>query len=156
MVISLEQGLHLIISVQVDWISWEKNFLASLNELEAVDDKSDLNTSIWGEYSWWVNCSHLEAPVSDLNNLGFKISNVHSRVGWFETINSFLSEVAWDEEVVIGNEEEWESLLDEALDLLDFASWVFETVLDLTEVATWVDHLRVELFKSRTVRHFCG
>ena len=63
----------------------------------------------------------------------------------FELCYSFLSEVGWDEEVLICNEEVWVSFLNEALD------GFFKGCRDLTEVSSLGEHLRVELFECALV-----
>lgn len=46
MVVGLEEGLHLIISVEVEWVVGELNLLVSLDELEAFDNKGDFDTGV--------------------------------------------------------------------------------------------------------------
>lgn len=63
----------------------------------------------------------------------------------FEFGDSFLGEVAWNEEVSISDKEVREGLLDEALNGL------LEGLVDFAEVSSDLEHLGVQLLESAFV-----
>ena len=141
----MDQGLDLIVSVEVEWVSGEGSI--SLLNLERLDNESDLNTGVRGEDGSRVDLGNLHGPFLKDEGLGFQVGNVDVRELIFEFINCFFGEVAWNVEIVIGDKEMWEGLLDEASDLL-----LWDVLLNVGEVSTLKD-VSVELFECGS--HFC-
>lgn len=142
--VALDEGLHFVVSVEVDWVSGEGGLVLLLSDwLEGLDDKSNLKTTVGGENVGRVDLVHLEGPVVNDDDSGSKVGDVQVSELAVELIDGLLGEVAGNVEESIGDEEVWEGLLDVALDglLWDAA---------LSSVG---EHVGVELLESGDGRH---
>jgi len=138
--VRLDEGLDLIVSVEVEWVSGEGSI--TLLDLEGLDDEFDLNSGVGGEDGSGVDLGDLHGPFLKDEGLGFQVGDVDVGELIFELINCFFGEVAWDVEIVISYKEMWEGFLDEASDLL-----LWDVLLNVGEVSTLED-VGVELFES--------
>jgi len=141
----LDEGLHLVVSEEVDWVSGEGGLFLLLGDgLEALDDKSDFESTVGGEDVGGVDLVHLEGPVADDDDSGSEVGDVEVGELGVELVNSLLGEVAGDVEEAVGDEEVGEGLLDVALDGL----------LGDGAISSVSEHVRVELLESGNFGHF--
>mgnify|MGYP003331193421 CR=1 FL=1 len=145
MEVRLDQGLDLIVSVEVEWVSGERSI--TLLNLEGLDDELDLDSGVGGEDGSGVDLGDLHAPLLEDEGLGLQVGNVDVGELIFELINCFLREVAWNVEVVISHEEMGEGLLNEASNLL-----LWDALLDVGEVSSLKDG-SVKIFEGGWFAH---
>jgi len=137
--VGLDEGLHLVVSVEVDWVPGESGLVLLLgNWLEGLNDKSNLESTVGGEDVGGVDLVHLEGPVRDNDDSRSEVGDVQVGELGVEFIDGLLGEVAGDVEVSVGDEEVGEGLLDVALDGL----------LGDGSSSAVSEHVRVELFES--------
>ena len=137
----LDNGLHLVVSVDVNGVAGRNDLLVKVG-LEGVDDESNLEAGVGGEDGGGVDSSHLKGPVGDEDNVVLQIGNVDGWVLVSEFLNSGLGEVARHVEVGVGDEEVGVGLLDENLKQL-----LGKVLRELAGITTSLEHLVVKVLE---------